>query len=248
MGQIGIDIANQRFGRLEVISQCGKSSRGEIIWLCRCDCGNTTKAKGTALRRGDVKSCGGKGKSCSRLEIADHTGKQVNEWKVIKRDKRRVYKHSTQQLWLCVCKCGQFAVRTFSDIKKTKNCGCDRRLKLKRNGTKHGKCYTVEYRIFHSAKRRAAKLNLPFDLVLSDIVIPDTCPILGIPIVPAKHSITLNSATLDKIIPSRGYVRGNVWVISHKANKMKSNHTIETLELFLSKIREQLSENWSDKQ
>ena len=40
---------------------------------------------------------------------------------------------------------------------------------------------------------------------------------------------TRNTPTLDKIIPKFGYVRGNVHVISFKANTMKSNGTLDEL-------------------
>lgn len=38
-----------------------------------------------------------------------------------------------------------------------------------------------------------------------------------------------NSPSLDIIIPSKGYVKGNVWVISNRANRAKSNLSLEEL-------------------
>lgn len=35
-----IDLANQTFGRLTVISFFGSSSNGNALWLCQCQCGN----------------------------------------------------------------------------------------------------------------------------------------------------------------------------------------------------------------
>jgi hypothetical protein len=46
-----------------------------------------------------------------------------------------------------------------------------------------------------------------------------------------------NTPSLDKIIPSLGYVKGNVAVISWKANVMKSNLSIDMLESILSYIK-----------
>lgn len=52
------DLTGQRFGRLEVLSRVGSSKRGPAIWLCRCACLATVKARASDLRRGRVRSCG----------------------------------------------------------------------------------------------------------------------------------------------------------------------------------------------
>ncbi|RRG09924.1 MAG: AP2 domain-containing protein [Lactobacillus sp.] len=59
-----IDLSGQRFGRLVAIKPQGKSTNGNLRWLCRCDCGNYTEVDGVQLRRGDSKSCG-----CLRREV-----------------------------------------------------------------------------------------------------------------------------------------------------------------------------------
>jgi len=73
-----------------------------------------------------------------------------------------------------------------------------------------------------SAKFRAKKYNLPFDLDISDVIVPEICPILGIKLV-FGHSkgCQSSSPSLDRIVPSKGYVRGNVVVISFRANRLK---------------------------
>ena len=58
-----VDLVGQRFGKLEVVSY--SHSRNGAYWLCKCDCGNTSVARGTSLRAGEVKSCG-----CGSLEAA----------------------------------------------------------------------------------------------------------------------------------------------------------------------------------
>jgi uncharacterized membrane protein len=79
------------------------------------------------------------------------------------------------------------------------------------------------------ARRRARKDALACDLVISDIVVPALCPALGIPIIPAATSRSDNSPSLDRIDNTKGYVRGNVVVVSWLANRMKSNATVEQL-------------------
>lgn len=47
-----------RFGRLLVLSLHERASRGGYLWLCRCDCGNTTPAHVSPLINGHTQSCG----------------------------------------------------------------------------------------------------------------------------------------------------------------------------------------------
>lgn len=51
-------LLNQRFGSLTVIKEIGRSKHGDVMWLCLCDCGNTTEVKSVNLIHGATKSCG----------------------------------------------------------------------------------------------------------------------------------------------------------------------------------------------
>ena len=85
----------------------------------------------------------------------------------------------------------------------------------------------------HRAKQRAKKKNVPFSLTIEDIVIPEVCPILGIKLESKEKSGGDHaSPSLDRLIPSLGYVKGNVWVICKLANSMKLNASPEQLVLF----------------
>ena len=80
---------------------------------------------------------------------------------------------------------------------------------------------------------RAKKNNIEFNLVEEDINIPEVCPILQIPLKGAgKVGPSPNSPSVDRIDPSRGYIKGNIQIISHKANTMKSDSTQEELLIF----------------
>lgn len=85
----------------------------------------------------------------------------------------------------------------------------------------------VERMLWLAARHRALKDNIPFDIELSDIIIPEFCPALGMPLQRGRQGGSDSSPTLDKFIPELGYVRGNVAVISGKANRIKSNATAE---------------------
>lgn len=69
MGKL-IDLSGQRFGRLTVIERAGSDKRKNVLWLCKCDCGNTTIVNRCSLKSGNTKSCG-----CLRVDIikATHT-------------------------------------------------------------------------------------------------------------------------------------------------------------------------------
>ena len=83
-------------------------------------------------------------------------------------------------------------------------------------------------KLLSGAKHRAEQQGVPFDLTASDVHVPCDCPALGIPLLVGER-VTDNSPTLDKIIPALGYIRGNVVVISHLANRIKSNATPEQI-------------------
>lgn len=86
------------------------------------------------------------------------------------------------------------------------------------------------------ARVRAHKNNIPFDIELEDIVVTKYCPILEIEMIRNEECADYNSLSLDRIIPSLGYVKGNVRVISRLANTMKQNATPELLNNFAKNI------------
>lgn len=82
----------------------------------------------------------------------------------------------------------------------------------------------IAKRLLTQAKHRAKKRGLPFNIDLSDVEIPTHCPVLGIPIhASGRRGNCANSPSIDRIIPSLGYVKGNVLVVSVQANRIKSN-------------------------
>lgn len=75
-----------------------------------------------------------------------------------------------------------------------------------------------------SAKARAKRRGMPFELTIADITIPDVCPVLGIPIA-LSRGLSAGSPSIDRINNALGYVPGNVRVISHRANALKRDMT-----------------------
>lgn len=97
----------------------------------------------------------------------------------------------------------------------------------------------IPKRIHSRVKSRAKRLGIPFTITVDDIVVPSICPVLGIEI-SVKHGrkgMHPNSPSLDRIDPYKGYVPGNVRVISGRANLLKSDATPEELEAVLADLR-----------
>lgn len=83
------------------------------------------------------------------------------------------------------------------------------------------------------AKERAAKAGLPFELDKDYVsaIIPDVCPVFGTPFLfIGGKRLRPDSPTIDRLEPSKGYVRGNIAVISAKANAIKSNATADEIQ------------------
>ena len=53
-----IDMTGRVIGRLLVIEECGRNSRGQVLWRCRCECGNEITVRGDNLRNEHTTSCG----------------------------------------------------------------------------------------------------------------------------------------------------------------------------------------------
>jgi hypothetical protein len=90
-------------------------------------------------------------------------------------------------------------------------------------------------------KTKADKLDIPFDINTKDIVeiITFECPILKVPIDYFKEGkgCSDHSPSIDRVDPSKGYIRGNIQIISQKANRLKSNCTEDEVESILNYIR-----------
>lgn len=71
--------------------------------------------------------------------------------------------------------------------------------------------------------------NMEFSIAVEDIVIPEVCPYLNIPFEPLDKRY---GYSLDRINSTKGYIPGNVQVISRLANTMKNNATEQELLAF----------------
>ena len=83
--------------------------------------------------------------------------------------------------------------------------------------------YKAAYKKFINKKNYG---HWDFDIDFTDLSFPKHCPILGMELnymVPGQEA----SAEFDRIDSTKGYVKGNVWVISRRANRIKNDGTAE---------------------
>jgi len=84
----------------------------------------------------------------------------------------------------------------------------------------------IENYIYQVAKQSAKKRGLDFNLDISDIVIPDVCPIFNTPFKnETRTGRNPRAPSIDRKDSTIGYVKGNVEIISWRANFLKSNGT-----------------------
>lgn len=97
-------------------------------------------------------------------------------------------------------------------------------------------------RLLELARSRAKKTGREFTITMDDFSPVSHCPLLGVALDFSKkgRGSSPYSATIDRIDSSMGYVPGNVWVISHRANSIKSDSTLGELEMIVINLRTRL--------
>jgi len=99
--------------------------------------------------------------------------------------------------------------------------------------SKYKHLYELKQSLYRNAKKRAIDKGLEFSIEVRDIHIPEKCPILKTYLVCS----TRYSPSIDRIYPNKGYVKGNIAVISTLANSMKANATPKELLIFARNIK-----------
>ena len=137
------------------------------------------------------------------------------------------------------CKCGTILETKAPQCKEcARNYMLSRRQASLEAGLSKYDVYNYKWRtenpaayLLHTAKHRAKKMGWEFNLEVEDIEIPEKCPVLGLPLFIRQgyqgQGKNPNNPSLDRIDNSLGYVKGNVQVISWRANDLKKNGTLE---------------------
>ena len=83
--------------------------------------------------------------------------------------------------------------------------------------------------ILRNIRYKCKRLGIPFNITTQDLIAPDKCPVLGISLKRSPKGREEYSPSCDRIIPSKGYVKGNIIIVSTKANTIKNNATPEEI-------------------
>lgn len=119
------DLTNQKFGKLVAIKPTEERLNGQVVWLCKCECGNETKVRSWNLISGKTLSCG-----CSRSEAARKVsgknllGQRFGKLVVIEElpfDSNK----SGNIYWKCKCDCGNETILYTALLQQgVSSCGC----------------------------------------------------------------------------------------------------------------------------
>ena len=144
----------------------------------------------------------------------------------------------------CLCECGVEKNIFLYSIKpggKVRSCGCYRKKERARRNTiekpvEETKCDDRRYKMFHNAQHRAKKKGIPFTISIEDIIISETCPLLGIPLVSTNNKRDPRNPSLDQKIAGKGYTPDNIWVISSRANALKWDASLQELKTLVENL------------
>jgi hypothetical protein len=107
----------------------------------------------------------------------------------------------------------------------------------------------LEKTMLKRLKNRAEKKNVPVSITAGYLkkFIPDDmiCPVLGIKMEVGQKISNVNSPSIDRIIPEKGYVPGNIIIVSMKANQIKTSATPDEI-IKVGKFYKKLLEEMED--
>lgn len=183
------------------------------------------------------------------MKRIDLTGKTFGRLTVIK------YDYTTpkgEAHWLCKCECGKKKTIMGKSLRvgQTQSCGCYQKeicsgqnnYQAKKAIEKHGIYFSSEDPYYIQAMcimQRAKKVKIPvgFNSIIEFAnyikeITPAKCPVFNRKLVRGKGQSHSWSPSVDKIIPKKGYVKGNIQVVSYLANSMKRDASPSQLKQF----------------
>jgi len=122
------DIAGQKFNRLTALRFVGVKPSGEALWECSCDCGSIKITTGTALRKGESRSCGcllkDSAKRAGLAKVKNIAGQKFGTLTAIECIGRKA--KGRGHYWRCQCECGKVTEVSGSNLRSgaVASCGC----------------------------------------------------------------------------------------------------------------------------
>lgn len=184
-------------------------------------------------------------------------GQKFGRWTVLSPAPR-----TYQTMWMCVCVCGIKRPVSGGNLTSgnSTSCGClreENRPNLAKNrdfrGAKNpraqinAKKYGVDYvpsdsvwykrasGVFYAARKKGIPLGFQSAVQFAayiKAIAPDKCPVFGKQFTERGSGFDRWAPSIDKIDPSKGYVKGNIQIISMLANCMKRDATVSELHMF----------------
>lgn len=84
-------------------------------------------------------------------------------------------------------------------------------------------------RMYYEAKRRAKERGLEWEFELAEMIVPDFCPVLNLPMFFTIGKVTDNTPTIDRVDNTKGYTRDNIDIICYRANRIKNCASLDEL-------------------
>ena len=88
--------------------------------------------------------------------------------------------------------------------------------------------------LYKNIKSRCKRIGREFSIELDDIIIPKKCPVFGFDLKREDRETWMCAPSVDRIDSSKGYIKGNITVVSRRANILKRDATIDELEQLLN--------------
>lgn len=191
------------------------------------------------------------------MRLLDLTGQTFGRLRVIAKAPR-----TYQTMWQCLCDCGTHTIVSAVNLKTnhTQSCGCwrkelrpsyakrrdfsgERNPRAQKSARISGGDYvpssSVWYKrasgIFYAAKKQGVLVdfvNVSSFAAYVRSIAPSKCPVFDQPFIERGRGFSMWAPSIDKIDPKKGYVKGNIQVISMLANCMKRDASPEQLVAF----------------
>jgi len=227
-----INLSNQVFGYWKVLKKDKTDKYGNIAWICQCKCGVVRSVLSKSLRQGVSTSCGKCGKD--RDDLFD---KKINNFKVLNFEGINNKHHGA--MWKIKCLlCGKEVIRSQSNIRNLKSCGCIRKLPYGESAFNS---------LYGQYKRAATKRNLKFELNEKTfrLLTKKNCYYCDKPPtnVSKGHRRNKNGYVseyvyngIDRVNSSKGYEKNNIVTCCGSCNQMKMDLSLKEFKQNIYKI------------
>ncbi len=230
-----IDETGNRYGSLVVIEAHDTRRFGNVVWVCKCDCGNTKPVVGTYLRNGNTKTCG-----CCIPKDTDEVGNIYGRLAVVSLAGRDSKKNI---MWLCKCSCGNTMTTRGTSLRfgHVNSCGCLAKERRKSaSALPEGEASFNRY--IYAVKRAARTRDLEWDLANDQVkeINARNCFYCGREPSQKYAAPRTNGPHIyngiDRLDNNRGYTIDNVVPCCGQCNIAKHNHTVSEFSDWISRV------------